>query len=118
MTTLLFCRFLPSGSVHRPIVHWKQRIVDAMPSGRLIALVAAACVARYGAASSEEPSLDAGLHSRIRQTCVRNAPGLPNGGADRIEVFGSACFELFNPGGYYASSKPAIYVRWLLNFRF
>lgn len=52
-----------------------------MPSGRLIALVAAACVARHGAASSDELSNDAGLHSRIRQTCVRNAPGLPNGGA-------------------------------------
>ena len=39
-------------------------------------------------------------------------------GLDRWEVFGSACFELFNPGDYYASSKPAIYIRWLLNFRF
>ena len=39
-------------------------------------------------------------------------------GADRFEIFGSACFELFNPGDYYASSKPAIYIRWLLNFRF
>ena len=39
-------------------------------------------------------------------------------GMDRFEIFGSACFELFNPGDYYASSKPAIYIRWLLNFRF
>ena len=59
-----------------------------------------------------------GVLSRINYFFpIRLAPKNARG-ADRIEVFGSACFELFNPGGYYASSKPAIYVRWLLNFRF
>ena len=59
-----------------------------------------------------------GVLSRINYFFpIRLAP--PNAhGMDRCEVFGSACFELFNPGDYYASSKPAIYVRWLLNFRF
>ena len=39
-------------------------------------------------------------------------------GADRCEVWGAACIELFNPGGYYESSRPALYMRWMLNFRF
>ena len=59
-----------------------------------------------------------GVLSRINYFFpIRLAPRAARG-TDRVEVFGSACFELFNPGDYYASSKPAIYIRWLLNFRF
>ena len=59
-----------------------------------------------------------GVLSRINYFFpIRLAPRNARG-TDRFEVFGSACFELFNPGDYYASSKPAIYVRWLLNFKF
>ena len=59
-----------------------------------------------------------GVLSRINYFFpIRLAPKNARG-ANRFEVFGSACFELFNPGDYYESSKPAKYIRWLLNFRF
>ena len=39
-------------------------------------------------------------------------------GLDRIEVFAHVVGELFHPGDYYESSKPAYFVRWQLDFRF
>lgn len=39
-------------------------------------------------------------------------------GFDRFEVFGHVVGELFNPGGYYESDRPAFFVRWQLDFRF
>lgn len=39
-------------------------------------------------------------------------------GFERFEVFGHVVGELFNPGGYYDSDRPAFFVRWQLDFRF
>ncbi len=39
-------------------------------------------------------------------------------GCDRFEVFGHVMAELFNPGDYYDSSRPAWFIRWELNFAF
>lgn len=39
-------------------------------------------------------------------------------GFDRFEVFGHLVAELFNPGDYFDSSKPAYFVRWQFDFRF
>ena len=39
-------------------------------------------------------------------------------GFDRIEVFSHVVGELFNPGGYYESSRPACFFRWQIDFRF
>ena len=39
-------------------------------------------------------------------------------GLDRFEVFAHVVGELFNPGGYYESDKPAFFVRWQVDFRF
>lgn len=39
-------------------------------------------------------------------------------GLDRFEVFAHLVGELFNPGGYYESDKPAFFVRWQVDFRF
>lgn len=39
-------------------------------------------------------------------------------GAERFEVFGHVMAELFNPGDYYETSRPAYFIRWEVNFRF
>ena len=36
----------------------------------------------------------------------------------RFAVFGHVYFELFNPGDYYATDKPAWFVRWQVDFKF
>ena len=43
----------------------------------------------------------------------KNASGL-----DRFEIFGHVMAELFNPGDYYDSSRPAWFLRWELMFTF
>ena len=44
----------------------------------------------------------------------------PNGasGTDRFEIFGHIVTEMFQPGDYFDSSKPAYFVRWQIDFRF
>ncbi len=37
---------------------------------------------------------------------------------ERLEIFGHLHAELFNPGDYFATDKPAWFVRWQLDFRF
>ena len=39
-------------------------------------------------------------------------------GFDRFEIFGHVMAELFNPGDYYDSSRPAWFLRWELMFSF
>jgi len=39
-------------------------------------------------------------------------------GVDRFEIFGHVMAELFNPGDYYDSSRPAWFLRWELMFVF
>lgn len=39
-------------------------------------------------------------------------------GGDRFEVFGHVYAELFNPGDYFATDKPAWFLRWQVDFRF
>ena len=39
-------------------------------------------------------------------------------GFDRIEIVAHVVGELFNPGGYYESGRPAYFVRWQLDFKF
>ena len=39
-------------------------------------------------------------------------------GIKRFEVYGNLVCEAFHPGSYYESSKPALYARWQLEFRF
>lgn len=39
-------------------------------------------------------------------------------GCDRIELFGHVVAEVFNPGDYFSSSKPAYFARWQLDFKF
>jgi hypothetical protein len=35
-----------------------------------------------------------------------------------VEVFGHVLAELMNPGDYFATDKPAWFLRWQLDFRF
>ena len=37
---------------------------------------------------------------------------------ERFEVFGHLLTEFFNPGDYYETSKPAMFFRWQLEFKF
>ena len=39
-------------------------------------------------------------------------------GLDRFTVFGHIIAEVFNPGDYYDSSRPAYFIRWELIFKF
>ena len=39
-------------------------------------------------------------------------------GFKRFEIFGHVMAELFNPGDYYDSSRPAWFLRWELMFTF
>ena len=39
-------------------------------------------------------------------------------GLDRFSIFGHVIAELFNPGDYYDTSRPAWFVRWELMFKF
>jgi len=39
-------------------------------------------------------------------------------GWDRFSIFGHVIGEVFNPGDYYESGKPAYFIRWEFNFRF
>ena len=48
---------------------------------------------------------------------IRLAPKRASG-LDRFEVFGHLVAELFNPGDYFDSSKPAYFIRWQFDFRF
>ena len=37
---------------------------------------------------------------------------------ERIEIYSAFCIELFNPGDYFESRKPATYIRWMINVVF
>ena len=37
---------------------------------------------------------------------------------ERLEIYSAICIELFNPGDYFESQKPATYMRWMLNVLF
>ena len=39
-------------------------------------------------------------------------------GADRFEIFGHIMGEMFNPGDYYDSSRPAYFIRWEITLKF
>ena len=36
----------------------------------------------------------------------------------RFEIFGHAIVELFNPGDYFDTDKPAYFFRWQIDFKF
>ena len=39
-------------------------------------------------------------------------------GLDRFTIFGHVVAEVFNPGDYYDSSRPAYFLRWEIIFKF
>ena len=39
-------------------------------------------------------------------------------GVERFEIFGHIMAEVFNPGDYYDTSRPAYFLRWEINFAF
>ena len=39
-------------------------------------------------------------------------------GADRFEIFGHIMAEMFNPGDYYDTSRPAYFIRWEITLKF
>ena len=57
-----------------------------------------------------------GVLSRARYSFPILTADRANGG--RFEIFGHLCGEMFNPGDYYDTDKPAYFLRWQLDFRF
>ena len=73
---------------------------------------------RLGHADGSGGSLFKGVLSAVRYDFpLRLAPKGARG-ADRFEVFGHLLAEVFNPGDYYDSSRPAYFLRWELTFAF
>lgn len=71
-----------------------------------------------GRSDDSGSSMYKGWNSSIRydfpiMLAPKNARGL-----DRFEVFGHVMAELFNPGDYFETSKPAYFIRWELIFKF
>ena len=59
-----------------------------------------------------------GLLSQVRYdfpllTAPADATGLK-----RLEIFGHLLAEMINPGDYYATSRPAWFLRWEVMFKF
>ncbi len=73
---------------------------------------------RLGHADGSGGSLFKGVLSVVRYDFpLRLAPKGARG-ADLFEIFGHLLAEVFNPGDYYDSSRPAYFLRWELNFTF
>lgn len=73
---------------------------------------------RLGHADGSGGSLFKGVLSAVRYDFpLRLAPKGARG-ADRFEIFGHLLAEVFNPGDYYDSSRPAYFLRWELTFAF
>ena len=95
--------------------------LDIGPHHRLAAYTGpmfAAAQDRAGHADGSGESMFKGELSAIRYDfpillAPKNARGV-----DRFEIFGHVMAELFNPGDYYDSSRPAWFLRWELMFTF
>lgn len=95
--------------------------VNFGPHHRLLAYTGpmfAAAQDRDGHADGSGESMFKGELSAIRYDfpillAPKNAHGV-----DRFEIFGHVMAELFNPGDYYDSSRPAWFLRWELMFSF
>ncbi len=66
-----------------------------------------------GRGSTFKGVLSAARYDFTLRSAPENATGL-----DRVEILGHLVGELFNPGGYYETSRPAYFLRWQLEFRF
>ena len=94
---------------------------DFGPHHRLTAYsgpIFAAAQDRAGHADGSGDSMFKGVLSVVRYDfpillAPKNAHGF-----DRFEIFGHVMAELFNPGDYYDSSRPAWFLRWELMFTF
>ena len=73
---------------------------------------------RLGHADGSGDSMYKGWLSAARYDFpIRLAPKNATG-VDRFELFGHIVAEVFQPGDYFDSSKPAYFIRWQIDFRF
>ena len=78
----------------------------------------AAAQDHLGHADGSGDSMFKGLLSSARYDFpIRLAPKAAQGW-DRFEIFGHLIGEVFNPGDYYDTSKPAYFIRWEFTFKF
>ena len=73
---------------------------------------------RLGHADGSGGSLFKGVLSAVRYDFPLLLAPKGARGADRFEIFGHLLAEVFNPGDYYDSSRPAYFLRWELTFAF
>lgn len=73
---------------------------------------------RLGHADGSGGSLFKGVLSVVRYDFPLLLAPKGARGADRFEIFGHLLAEVFNPGDYYDSSRPAYFLRWELTFAF
>lgn len=78
----------------------------------------AAAQDRLGHADGSGGSLFKGVLSAVRYDFPLLLAPRGARGADRFEVFGHLLAEVFHPGDYYDSSRPAYFLRWELTFTF
>ena len=71
-----------------------------------------------GHADGSGDSLYKGLLSSIRYDFPLLLRPKEAQGIKRFEVFGHVVAEVFNPGDYYDSSRPAYFIRWEFTVRF
>ena len=95
--------------------------LDIGPHHRLAAYTGpmfAAAQDRAGHADGSGESMFKGELSAIRYDFPILLAPKDARGVDRFEIFGHVMAELFNPGDYYDSSRPAWFLRWELMFKF
>ena len=95
--------------------------LDIGPHHRLCAYtgpIFAAAQDRAGHADGSGESMFKGELSVVRYDFPILLAPKDASGFKRFEIFGHVMAELFNPGDYYDSSRPAWFLRWELMFKF
>ena len=95
--------------------------LDIGPHHRLCAYtgpIFAAAQDRAGHADGSGDSMFKGELSVVRYDFPILLAPKDASGFKRFEIFGHVMAELFNPGDYYDSSRPAWFLRWELMFKF
>jgi hypothetical protein len=78
----------------------------------------AACQDRMGHADGSGKSMFKGFNSVVRYNFPLFLAPKDARGIHRFEMFGHLMAELFNPGDYYDSTRPAYFIRWQITLKF
>lgn len=78
----------------------------------------AAAQDHFGHADGSGDSMFKGVLSAVRYDFPLLLAPKRATGLKRFEIFGHVMAEMFNPGDYYDTSRPAYFIRWEINIRF